>query len=203
MRLYFGVHWSVFVEAGISPHLIFLTAGELGISQDSTIQPMEMAIIRRDEAVQAAEFLSASVTILSFPDLRLPFVPMEELVASVLPIIRTKSVDAVFSFDPYETTYLFDHPDHNIAGLVAKHVGAAADVRHFMPESEALAKRPELYLWTSDSNKATHVVSLDSERTARRNEYLIQHYPSQFQRENQADWEIIFDEISESYIKVR
>lgn len=203
MRLCSGAHWSVFVDAGISPHLIFLTAGELGISKESTIQPAEMAIIRHEEALYAAEYLNATLTLLSFPDLQLPFVPIQDLIAAVLPIIRNMHADAVFSFDPYETTHKFDHPDHNVAGLVAKHVGAAADVKHFMPESTALGQRPELYLWTSDQNKVTHQAATTPQMAERREEFLVARYPSQFQESKKGEWIEVFDAIKEGYIKVR
>lgn len=203
MRLCFGSHWSVFVEAGISPHIIFLTAGELGIPHDSNLQPIEMAIIRQEEAAHAAEYLQATLTLLSFPDLQLPYVPIQELISAVLPIVRNTQTDALFSFDPYETTYMFDHPDHNVAGLVAKHVGAAADVTHFMPESSALSRRPELYLWTSDQNKATHQVSITEEMAERRDAFLIDHYPSQFQASKKNEWVEVFDAVKEGYIRVR
>lgn len=162
-----------------------------------------MAKIRKAEAQRAANFLHASLTILSFPDLHLPFVPFESLVAAVLPLIRHLGTDALFSFDPYETTQSFDHPDHNVAGLVAKHVGAAADVKHFLPSSPALNRRPELYLWTSDSSKATVAPTITSKIKEKRNKYLIDHYPSQFQAAKKGEWTEIFSGIAEGYVKVR
>lgn len=195
--------WIVFVQAQISPHLIFLTLGELGISQNSNLLPAEMALIRRQEVESAARFLQASLTILSFPDLHLPFVPLETLVQTVLPIIREIKSDALFAFHPHETTKSFDHPDHNVTGLVAKHVGAAADVRHFMPESQALSQRPELYLWTSVKNEQTLVMEKGAEVKEKRNEYIIKHYSSQFQVEKKNEWVQIFDSLDEAYLRVR
>lgn len=195
--------WIVFVQAQISPHLIFLTLGELGIGQDSQLVPAEMATIRRQEAEAASRALRASLTILSFPDLHLPFIPLETLVRTVLPIIREEQSDALFAFHPHETTKNFDHPDHNVTGVVAKHVGAAADVKHFMPESRALSQRPELYLWTSVKNGQAIVMEPKAEVKDRRNEYLIRHYPSQFQVEKKNQWVQIFDSLDEAYVRVR
>ncbi len=170
-----------------------------------------MAQIRRQEAVTAMSVLGASLTMLSFPDLQLPFIPFEELVKAVLPIIRNLNADAIFSFDPNETTPFFDHPDHNIAGKVAKFVGAAADVKHFMPESKAQAQRPELYLWTSKESQADRKLQLSKKLRNKRNIYLIENYPSQFSGENKGDWNGIFSAITKSkskkhaerYVKVR
>ncbi|MCC6711229.1 MAG: PIG-L family deacetylase [Candidatus Pacebacteria bacterium] len=203
MKLYSSVFWIVFVKAKISPHLIFLTAGELGIPQKSVITPMEMANIRKLEAQNAVKFLKASLTILSFPDLHLPFIPIEDLVKAVMPIIRRKKTDAIFSFDPYETTTKFDHPDHNIAGVVAKYVGAAADVKNFMPEHKVLKQRPELYLWSSKQKPKNIMVKQTKKLKEQRSQYLLTHYPSQFRKTEQKDWEKIFSKISENYEKVR
>lgn len=169
-----------------------------------------MAQIRQQEAVNAMHAIGASMTMLSFPDLHLPFVPFQELVKAVLPTIRSLKADAIFSFDPNELTPFFDHPDHIVAGKVAQYVGAAADVKHFMPESVPLKKRPELYLWTSDEKRANTKVSLSKNIRKKRNEYLADNYPSQFSVENKAEWQRIFTAItrkkrrhSERYIKVR
>jgi|GEM_PF-1799186 len=207
----FSVCWSVFVKAKISPHLIFLTAGELGITLSSQLKPAEMAIIRQNEAIRAMEFLGASLTILNFPDLHLAFIPLEILISAVLPIIRADNTDAIFSFDPNETTTSFDHPDHNVAGQVAKYVGAASDVKHFFPQTEALKQRPELYLWTSKSAPANRSLQLSPAARNNRNNYLTNFYPSQFQHIQKNTWVTIFDSIThatenkheERYIKVR
>lgn len=193
----------VFVRSQINPLLIFLTVGELGIASDSVILPSEMAEIRQIEAKNAADSLHASLVILSFPDLHLPFVPLEKLIASVLPIIRDNEIDALFSFDPYENTRSIDHPDHNVAGLVAKHVGAASDVKHFMPESKSMKNRPELYLWTSDLNEADYIFPASETVNSKRKKYMSKYYKSQFKPEKRNEWVTFFDNMSEAYIKVR
>lgn len=162
-----------------------------------------MAEIRKSEASKAAAFLKASLTILSFPDLHLPFIPIENLIKAVLPIIRAKKTDAIFSFHPHETTKSFDHPDHNVAGLVSKYVGAAADVKHFMPEVKSLKARPELYLWSSKKNQNHLVVHQSRKIKQQRNQYLIDNYPSQFKKIDQKKWQKIFDQLSETYERVR
>ncbi|GIK84257.1 MAG: hypothetical protein BroJett025_08790 [Patescibacteria group bacterium] len=153
-----------------------------------------MALIRKQEAEAAMQFLGASLTILRFPDLGLPFVPLQELVAAVLPIVREVGADALFSFHPKEITNYFDHPDHNRAGEVAKYVRAAADVAHYMPKSAALKKRPELYLWTTKKQKMK--IHLSEQTRAHRNDYLTKCYPSQFSTETKEVWGAIFDDIT-------
>lgn len=215
MKLCFLGFWSAFVEAGVNPHVIFLTLGELGIPQESEITPEEMAKIRLEEAGKALKNFNAHITMLSFPDLQLPFIPIEELVRAVLPIIRQTQTDAIFSFHPTETTPEFDHPDHNITGLVAKYVGAAADVENLMPEFKALEKRPELYLWTTNTSQSNTKIKLRKKIRKQRNRYLIENYPSQFSAQSEVLWKKKFNAITrkknyskkkkhlEQYIRVR
>lgn len=203
MRSYSLEFWSVFVEARISPYIIFLSAGELGIRQDSVLTPSEMRTIRTTEAENAMRSLQASLIVLSFPDMHLPFVPIQQIVESVLPIVREHAIDAIFSFWPYETTKEFDHPDHNVTGLVAKHVGAAADVKDFMPQYSSLTKRPRLFLWTSDAYRADYTFHLTESQIFSRAEYLLKYYPSQFSDKNRSVWESYLNTIQECYFQVR
>jgi LmbE family N-acetylglucosaminyl deacetylase len=209
-----SAYWNVFVKANISPHLIFLTAGELGIPTNSKLLPPEMAQVRAGEAVQAMKVLKASYTLLTFPDLHLPFIPFETLVSAVLPIIRGVGSDGLFSFDPYDNQPEVDHPDHAIAGMVAKYVGASANVSHLKPEHPSPAERPELYLWTSEDKEKNHVLPLTRKARRRRNQYLIKNHPSQFQAAEKKNWIPVFNRIThtaavtgpqhrERYIKVR
>lgn len=170
----------------------------MGIPQKSILTPHDMAQIRAEELKNAAGFLNASYKILSFPDLHLPFVPFELLVKSVLPIVRSENIDSIFSFHPNEFTRKFDHPDHNIAGQLARYVGAAADVKNFMPEHKVLSSRPNLYLWTSENSLATHSMKLNKSVRKSRDEYLMENYPSQFSIQNYLVWKKIFAKITES-----
>lgn len=168
-----------------------------------------MGELRREEARRALESLGATLTVLSFPDLNLPFVPLQEIVTAVLNVVQEKQPDALFSFHPHEITPEFDHRDHNIAGTVARQVGAAADVDYFSPGARVaprekqpgvLKERPELYLWTSQ-NQVTHTgfrtLDLSEEVREKRNEYLIKHYPSQFRDSEKQEWIPIFDSITQ------
>lgn len=210
MKLCFLELWSVFVAAGVSPHIIFLTVGELGIQQGSGITPDEMRKIREREAEQALNFLNATLTILSFPDLELSFIPFEQLVLSVLSEVRQHEADVLFSFHPNEVTREFDHPDHTIAGQVARYVSAAADVEHLLPDVSAQKTRPQLYLWTTEKKRANKQILLPKTVRKNRNHYLKEFYPSQFPGDSETAWKKIFDSITkqkknhiELYQKVR
>ncbi len=151
---------------------------------------------RQQEAKTMAETLGISLTTLNFSDMGLPFVPMKKLVAKTLPIIRELNTRAIFSFHPHELSEQFDHPDHSVVGEIARHVGAAADVKHFYPKSPAMRERPNLYLWTSQRSNANRRLVLTLEMREQRNEHLITHYPSQFKAGKRLKWQPIFDQIT-------
>lgn len=186
--------------------------GELGIPQSRVdLTPEKMAQIRTKEAENMALALGLTVTTLNFPDMKLPFIPMEVLIKHTLPIIRELNTKAIFSFHPYETTASFDHPDHNIAGLVARHIAAASDVTHFYPHSPAIRERPQLHLWTTEQSLANRRLRLTKKIRDQRAKHLLQHYPSQFQAADQLNWQPIFEQMTkgknnqhyELYKKVR
>jgi len=216
MRFCFLGLWGYFVEAKIRPHIIFLTGGELGISKNSSVTPAENMHIRNAEASRAADFFGATTSFLNFPDLNLPFVPFEKLVFAVMLEVQKVKSDALFSFHPHEITQEFDHLDHSVAGMVTRHVGAAADVKHFFPDHTSrksehhspnpdaiLDKRPELYLWTSSEFMANTTLPLSAKIRQKRNQYLIDHYPSQFPASNKDTWVPIFDSITGNSSKNR
>ncbi len=196
MRPYFLPHWSIFVESNVSVHAIYLTLGELGIPANSIISPSEMGKIRTQEIESAAVAMNITLSLLRFPDMHLPFIPMPDLITATLPIIRELNTRAVFSFHPQEITSEFDHPDHTVAGQVARHVGAAADVKHFYPNTPAMTSRPELYLWTTQQKCANSTLPITPQIASRRANYLEQHHRSQFSNQDRPNWEKIFDSIA-------
>lgn len=211
MKYYFGVWRSIFVEAGVPLTVIALTMGEVGIpSHWSTVTPIEMKNIRREEFLHSLQSIGAMGISLDYPDLHVSLTPIEPVVQTTLKTVRDNKFGVLFSFHPNEVTPLFDHPDHNTAGVITKIVAAAADVKHFYPEYPAMQKRPELYVWTTDTHTATHKLPLPKAARERRNTHLVTHYPSQFSRENQSEWTVIFDRIThgnhkhrELYLKIR
>ena len=204
---------TVFVEAGVNPIIIFMTAGELGIPHGSAVTPEEMAEIRTAEGEQAAEVLQAVFHTLNFPDMGLHRIPFETLVTTVLELIRKINPDLLFSFNPENQPYI-DHPDHTITGMVAKYVGAATNVEKLHPEFPAPPSRPQLYLWTTHTEKTEekiHRVPLSKKTRQQKYDYLKTVYPSQFQTKDELEWIPIFEGISrdkgqkhsERYIKIR
>jgi len=190
-----------------------MTAGELGIPHGSAITPEEMAEIRTAEGEHAAEVLQAVVRSLNFPDMGLHRIPFETLVTTVLEIVRAVNPNLLFSFNPENQPYI-DHPDHAITGMVAKYVGAGLNVEKLHPEFPAPSSRPELYLWTTHTEKTEekiYHVPLSKKTRKKKYEYLKTVYPSQFQAKDELEWIPIFESISrekgkihsERYIKIR
>jgi LmbE family N-acetylglucosaminyl deacetylase len=204
--------WTIFVKAGIKPHFIYLTVGEFGIHGDSELTPPEMAKIRRQEIEHAAALFGATLTILEFVDTRLKMVAFETLIKAVLPLIREIKPDALFSFND-EAQLHINHPDHRVTAQVAEYVADMANVKHSYPEYPAPTERPDLYLWTTHTEKSEEkIYSLPLTKKTRKkhNEYLKAVHPSQFTAENELEWTTIFEDISkdgarhtERYIKVR
>ena len=172
-----------------------------------------MAVIRRQEAQQAAIALQASLRLLSFPDMWLQRLPFETLIETVLPILREINPDVLFSFNPENQPFI-DHPDHWVTGMLAKYVGAALNVLHLMPESPAPAQRPQLYLWThhtTATEERIHSLPLTKNDRKKHNDYLKKFHPSQFQATDEQEWIALFERISreknnkhsERYIKIR
>lgn len=165
-------------------------------SEQPHITPEIMGATREKEAVAMANALGISLTILKFPDMGLPFISLEVLIHHTLPIIRELHTKALFSFHPYEMTPYFDHPDHNIAGQVAKHIGAAADVKHFMPDGQVVSNRPDLYFWTSKSKNANRYIPLSARLRLLRDQHLATYHQSQFKLKDRPVWRPIFDQIT-------
>ncbi len=178
-----------------------LTLGELGIPQGADITPEQMKGIRQAEFTKATESRKIMTEILDIGDLQLTTHPFEELLCKLLEVIRRINPAALFTFHPYEVTPAFDHPDHNVSGKLVLHAGAVADVAYKYPEISALHFRPELYLWTTRKDLATHRINLEKQARYRRNQYLVDYYPSQFSKQTQPEWSQIFDRINTDQAK--
>jgi LmbE family N-acetylglucosaminyl deacetylase len=174
---------------------VLLTWGELGIPKGSIYTPNQMKHVRRNEFEHATDSLGIKREVLDLGDLQLTEKPFTELMLEVLKVIRRIDPAVIFSFYPYEITPYFDHPDHNIAGKLTLHVGATSDVRQYHPDISAVERRPEIFLWTTDKNRATYAVKLSKKCQERRDMYAISHYPSQFSTETHPQWRQIFDRI--------
>lgn len=155
-----------------------------------------MKKIRKQEVSEAGSAINAKVKTYDFGDTKLLFKTDKEVYRAVLSYVRKKEFGAIFSFDPREITYEFDHPDHTVAGTIARSVSSFADVKWHRTQSSAMQTRPDLFLWTTDASRATHRILLPRDSRERRNQHLLIHV-SQFHGENQAEWENIFDTINQ------
>lgn len=158
--------------------------------------PEQLKQVRRVEFSNAARSLPITPDIHDLGDLQLSFQPFENLVLEVLKVVRRQHFAALFSFHPHEVTPRFDHPDHHLSGEITQFVGATADVTHFHPEIPAMERRPELYLWTTITHLASQHLLLTVEQRQRRDQYLIDHYSSQFTLDQKDQWAPIFDQIT-------
>lgn len=187
------VLWSVFVEAGILPHNIFiliLSKGERGVPKHLTVSLTEMAEIRRKEFDTAVGSLGFSHSILDFPDTEIED-NIQEVRTIILGFIRRLSIDLVLSFHPEEYTPHVDHPDHNAAGKATRYAASYADIGNLLPEIQALEKRPELFFWTTALHLATHYVGFNAEVFNKWMKYL-EYYQSQF---SGSDHENVVEEV--------
>lgn len=151
--------------------------------------------------IRLSEFTGASVAegvkikIFDYEDTMLYFLDKNILFPALLQYAREQDFSAIFSFDSEEKTWGFDHLDHLMAGLLARYLSSMADVSWHRPEFPATTDRPDLYLLNS-IGQATHYLPVDEEMRQRRLEYLFRHYPSQFQRDDEAEIARIFDTIN-------
>lgn len=175
--------------------MLFATSGGEGKPAGSTLTASQVKEIREREGRSAAAYWGATVEFLDLGDTQLAFLPLQNVVYPILEVIRRRKPTIIFTFHPEEHTQFFQHIDHNIVGTAT---GIAADfmnVAGFFPNLPATTDRSRLAYWTSNPHLATHVVHRSQEELSRRDAYLIEHYPSQFQAETQPQWRKYFDTI--------
>ena len=182
-----------------------MTLGEMGeVVNQPGLDAKQVAQVRQTEFNQAMGSIGANHESMGFADLALSTLNFRIMAMPMLDLLRSKDFAALFTFHPYEITPDFDHPDHNITGQVARFAASAQDVRKLQtgpfissPVShQATENRPELYFWTTDKNVATHKIGLSKKVRQNRDNYLTDHYPSQFPRKSQSRWGKIFDRIT-------
>lgn len=162
-----------------------------------------MALLRRAEIAAAAEFWKAAHVVLNFPDLHLPFVPLQSMVEVVMPLVRDHGTDALFSFHPYETTKFVDHHDHTITGQVAQYVGTAADNAHAGFGGQVLKQRPALYYLRTKKKDMDIELPRSRALRQRRDDYAQHYYPSQFAAKGRMVWSALLGRILEGYEQAR
>lgn len=111
-----GAVLSAFAEAGAQVSVLCLTRGEA-----STVHGVagDLTELRADELAAAAAVLGLhDVTLLAYPDGRLPEVDLDELAAHVVTTARDVDADGIIGFD---LTGVTGHPDHAHATAAAVH----------------------------------------------------------------------------------
>lgn len=186
------------LEVGIPITVLTLTLGELGETKDKPdIYPEEMGRLRHSEFLSLTGALGIKAEKKDFPDTELsaPQI-LEQAKKVVLGFVRENKFGVIFSFHPNEVTPEFDHPDHNAAGEIARYAGAFSAVKNKITDTPPVSKRPELYLWTSNPELATHHILLTRNLEQSRKKHLADYYPSQFTGNAMGKWGVIFDGIT-------
>lgn len=191
-----GEFYTVFVEAGIPITIITLTLGEKGIPKECAyLGTDQIKKIRREELESSSREFGARNIVFQYPDTELS-TRKDEAKYEILNTIREEKFGVIFSFDDRERTFAFDHPDHTATGEIVRFASAFADVQGIQTKSKAMDFRPQLYLWTTNQDFATHSISLSGKRMRSRESFLAVNYSSQFPASRIDEWGIIFDRIS-------
>lgn len=186
------------LQAGIPITVLTLTLGELGETKDKPdISPEEMGKLRYGEFLSSTRVLGIKGEKKDFPDTELsaPHI-LEQAKKEVLGFVRKNKFGVIFSFHPNEVTQEFDHPDHNAAGEIARYAGAFSAVKNKITDTPPMDRRPELYLWTSNPELATHHIITIPDLEQARKEHLATYYSSQFPENAMGKWGVIFDGIT-------
>jgi len=143
-----GATLARWANEGAEVHLVLLADGGKG-TVDPLLDPVELAIFRREEvAVAAAALGIASVEHLDIPDGEIP----EErgLTEMMVTRIRQLRPDVVLGHDPtavYFGSVYVNHRDHRAAGwALLDAVAPAAGLPHYFPEAGSAHRVPDVLL---------------------------------------------------------
>lgn len=179
-----------------------MTDGEKGKPAGSTLTAAQLRALRRSEQRSSLGALGISSQFLGFPDLELAFINKKEMAMRLLTVVREFKPGAIISFYPESQPYGFGHPDHDVAGKLARLVSASADVTDFLSGSGAtMEKRPELWLHTFDFNPYNpHLfgLAISPELKVWRNSHLVRHFVSQFSDATRNNWAATFDQMTDN-----
>jgi len=128
--------WS---QLGHDVLMVSLTNGDAG---HQTLQPAELAKIRREEARRAGEVIGVRYITLDNHDGQL--MPTYENRLQVIKLIREQKADIVIFPRPYDY-----HPDHRYTGVLVLDAAYMVTVPRILPEVKFLEKNP-VFLFMSD-----------------------------------------------------
>ena len=160
----FGAGGTLAGWASLGCHVTMLvvTDGSKG-TWDPTLQPQQLAALRRQEQMAAAKVLGAGeIQHLDLIDGELEY--SMELRAAMCRYIRENKPEVVLSHDPWRRYQL--HPDHRATGWAVMDGVVAARDHLFFPEQGLDAHRPQaVLLWSAD--EADHYEDIAEQFTAK------------------------------------
>lgn len=140
-----------FIQEGKNVVYVICTNGDKA-SSDPNMMPQELAIIRKQEQLNAAKLLGiGEVIFLNYPDLNLSYSP--EFRKDILRLILEYRPETVATCDPYER--YISNPDHRITGqIVLDAVWPCAlapnTYRDLLRQGYELHKVKEVLLWATE-----------------------------------------------------
>jgi LmbE family N-acetylglucosaminyl deacetylase len=140
-----------FIREGKKVVYVICTNGEKA-SSDPNMMPEELAVIRKQEQLNAAKLLGVGeVIFLHYPDLNLSYTP--EFRKDILRLILEYRPEIVATCDPYQR-YL-SNPDHRITGQVVMDAVwpcalAPNTYRDLLRQGYELHKVKEVLLWQTE-----------------------------------------------------
>jgi LmbE family N-acetylglucosaminyl deacetylase len=140
-----------YIQEGKNVVYVICTNGDKA-SSDPDILPQELAVIRKKEQLDAAEYLGVGeVIFLHYPDLNLSYTP--EFRNDILRLILEYRPKIVATCDPYQR-YL-SNPDHRVTGQVVMDAvwpcALAPNIyRPLLRQGYELHKVKEVLLWASE-----------------------------------------------------
>ncbi|MGK7311603.1 MAG: PIG-L deacetylase family protein [Candidatus Longimicrobiales bacterium M2_2A_002] len=142
-----------YASEDVATHLVTATRGEAGRYYGDRPRPSDAEVgrVRERELRSAAAVLGvADVEVLGYPDGGLDRVPVQDVLARLVPAIRRVRPQVVVTFDPFGA---YGHPDHiAISQLSCAAVTAAADP-DYLPGSDGSAHRvSKLYYMAWDES---------------------------------------------------
>ena len=140
-----------FIQKGKNVVYVICTNGDKA-SSDPDMLPQELAVIRKEEQLDAAKLLGVQeVIFLHYPDLSLSYTP--EFRKDILRLILEYRPEIVATCDPYER--YISNPDHRITGQVVMDAVwpcalAPNTYRDLLRQGYELHRVKEVLLWATE-----------------------------------------------------
>jgi len=151
-----------FADEGAAVILVTTTDGRRGSFE---IEPDELALVRAEEARQAAKVLGAEPPILlNHPDFEIDRLPAGMLREQFIRLIRVYKPDVVVAEDPYSVDE--PHPDHRAVAWAAYDAVTYASLPLIHPEHRDEGLEPHLvaekYYYTGNPARVNRIVNISA-----------------------------------------